>query len=184
MGTLDDAAHAIKSMQVRGAPLIGATAAYGVALALRANQSDEGLDHACEKLAATRPTAINLRWALDEMQKAVRNQPREARVAAAYARAAAICDEDVETNRRIGEHGLGLIRAHAEKKGGKRVNILTHCNAGLARLRRLGHGACADLSRASTRASTCMCGSTRRGRAIRAHRSPRSSSARMACRIR
>ena len=130
LNTLEDAAHAIKSMQVRGAPLIGATAAYGVTLALRANPSDEGLDHACDKLAATRPTAINLRWALDEMQKAVRNQPREARVAAAYARAAQICDEDVETNRKIGEHGLGIIRAHAEKKGGKRVNILTHCNAG------------------------------------------------------
>jgi methylthioribose-1-phosphate isomerase len=128
--TLDDAAHAIKSMQVRGAPLIGATAAYGVALALRANSSDEGLEHACEKLAATRPTAINLRWALDEMQKTVRNQPRDARVAVAYARAAQICDEDVETNRKIGEHGLGIIRAHSEKKGGKRVNVLTHCNAG------------------------------------------------------
>jgi methylthioribose-1-phosphate isomerase len=128
--TLEDAARAISTMQVRGAPLIGAMAAYGVALALRADASDEALDRACDILAATRPTAINLRWALDEMQKAVRNQPREARVAMAYARAAEICDEDVETNRRIGEHGLGLIRAHAEKKGGSRVNILTHCNAG------------------------------------------------------
>ena len=128
--TLDDAARAIQSMQVRGAPLIGATAAYGVALALRADASDDALDRACETLAATRPTAINLHWALDEMKKAVRNQPRDKRVAAAYARAAQICDEDVETNRRIGEHGLGLIRAHAEKKGGMRVNILTHCNAG------------------------------------------------------
>jgi methylthioribose-1-phosphate isomerase len=128
--TLDDAARAIQSMQVRGAPLIGATAAYGVALALRADASDDALDRACDQLAATRPTAINLRWALDEMKKAVRNQPRDKRVAAAYARAAQICDEDVETNRKIGEHGLGLIRAHAEKKGGKRVNILTHCNAG------------------------------------------------------
>jgi methylthioribose-1-phosphate isomerase len=127
---LDDAARAIQSMQVRGAPLIGATAAYGVALALRHDASDEGLDRACATLAATRPTAINLRWALDEMRKAIRNQPRDKRVAAAYARAAAICDEDVETNRRIGEHGLGLIRAHADKKGGARVNILTHCNAG------------------------------------------------------
>jgi methylthioribose-1-phosphate isomerase len=127
---LDDAARAIRSMQVRGAPLIGATAAYGVALALRTDASDEGLDRACEVLAATRPTAINLRWALDEMKKAVRNQPRGKRVAAAFARAAAICDEDVETNRRIGEHGLGLIRAHAEKKAGETVNILTHCNAG------------------------------------------------------
>ena len=79
---LDDAARAIKSMQVRGAPLIGATAAYGVALALRADASDEALDRACEQLAATRPTAINLRWALEEMKKAVRNQPRDKRVAA------------------------------------------------------------------------------------------------------
>ena len=82
--TLEDAARAISTMQVRGAPLIGATAAYGVALGLRLHASDEALDHACEVLAATRPTAINLRWALDEMQKAVRNQPRDKRVAAAY----------------------------------------------------------------------------------------------------
>jgi len=115
---------------VRGAPLIGATAAYGVALALRDDASDEGLDRACDTLAATRPTAINLRWALDEMQKAVRNQPRDKRVAGAFARAAEICDQDVETNRKIGEHGVGIIRAHAEKKDGATVNILTHCNAG------------------------------------------------------
>jgi methylthioribose-1-phosphate isomerase len=128
--TLEDAARAISTMQVRGAPLIGATAAYGVALGLRVAATDEALDQACETLAATRPTAINLRWALNEMQKAVRNQPRDRRVAAAYARAAEICDEDVETNSRIGEHGLGIIRAHADKKGGAVVNILTHCNAG------------------------------------------------------
>ncbi len=128
--TLGDAARAIATMQVRGAPLIGATAAYGVALALRDDASDEALDRACATLAATRPTAINLRWALDEMQKAVRNQLRESRVAAAFARAAALCDEDVETNRKIGEHGLGIIRSHAEKTGGATVNILTHCNAG------------------------------------------------------
>ncbi len=128
--SLEDAARAIATMQVRGAPLIGATAAYGVALALRADASDEALDRACETLAATRPTAINLHWALEEMRNAVRNQPREARGAAAYARAAQICDEDVETNRRIGEHGLGLIRAHSEHKKGAPVNILTHCNAG------------------------------------------------------
>jgi methylthioribose-1-phosphate isomerase len=101
-----------------------------VALALRTDASDEALDRACEVLAATRPTAINLRWALDEMKKVVRNQPRDKRVAAAFARAAQICDEDVETNRRIGEHGLGIIRAHTDKKGGETVNILTHCNAG------------------------------------------------------
>jgi len=128
--TLDDAARAISTMQVRGAPLIGATAAYGVCLGLRHDQSDETHDRACEALAATRPTAINLRWALNEMQKAVRNLPRDARLAAAYARAAQICDEDVENNGRIGEHGLGIIRAHAERKKGERVNILTHCNAG------------------------------------------------------
>jgi methylthioribose-1-phosphate isomerase len=128
--TLDDAARAISTMQVRGAPLIGATAAYGVALALRADASDEALDRACETLAATRPTAINLRWALDEMQNAVRNQKRDSRVAVAYARATAICDADVETNRKIGEHGFGLVQAHAEHKKGAAVNILTHCNAG------------------------------------------------------
>jgi methylthioribose-1-phosphate isomerase len=128
--TLEDAARAISTMQVRGAPLIGATAAYGVALALRTDASDEALDRACEVLVATRPTAINLRWALDEMKKAVRNQPRDKRVAAAFARAAEICDEDVEINRKIGEHGLGIIRAHADKKGDETVNILTHCNAG------------------------------------------------------
>jgi len=128
--SLEDAAQAISTMQVRGAPLIGATAAYGVALALRDDASDEALERTCATLAATRPTAINLRWALGEMEKAVRNQPREARVAAAYAKAAEICDADVETCRSIGEHGFGLIKAHADKKGGERVNILTHCNAG------------------------------------------------------
>jgi len=128
--TLEDAARAISTMQVRGAPLIGATAAYGVALAVRDDPSDEALERACEVLAATRPTAVNLRWALGEMQKALRNQPRDKRVAAAFARAAQICDEDVETCRKIGEHGLGIIRAHADKKGGETVNILTHCNAG------------------------------------------------------
>src|SRR6476659_3688404 len=114
--TLDDAARAISTMQVRGAPLIGATAAYGVCLGLRDDQSDEALDRACETLA--------------EMKHAVRNLPREARLAVAYVRAAQICDEDVENNGRIGEHGLGIIRAHAERKKGERVNILTHCNAG------------------------------------------------------
>jgi methylthioribose-1-phosphate isomerase len=128
--SLEDAAKAILTMQVRGGPLIGATAAYGVALALRADASDEALERATETLAATRPTAINLRWALEEMKSAVRNQPRDRRVAAAYARAAQICDEDVETCRLIGEHGLGLICAHSEKKKGERLNILTHCNAG------------------------------------------------------
>jgi methylthioribose-1-phosphate isomerase len=128
--SLEDAAQAISTMQVRGAPLIGATAAYGVALALRDDASDEALERACTALAATRPTAINLRGALGEMEKAVRNQPRETRVAAAYAKAADICDADAEMCRSIGEHGFGLIKAHADKKRGERVNILTHCNAG------------------------------------------------------
>jgi methylthioribose-1-phosphate isomerase len=129
--TVEDAARAIKTMQVRGAPLIGATAAYGVCLALRAEASDETLDRAMASLAAQRPTAVNLRWALEEMRSAVRNLPRERRVAAAYARAAEICEEDVAANRRIGEHGLKPILAAAERKAaGAPVNVLTHCNAG------------------------------------------------------
>ena len=118
-------------MQVRGAPLIGATAAYGLAMAMREDASDEALDRAIAHLAKQRPTAINLRWALDEMRRAVQNLPREARVAAAYKRAAEICDEDVETCRRIGEHGRKLIEdIAARKKPGERVKVLTHCNAG------------------------------------------------------
>jgi methylthioribose-1-phosphate isomerase len=127
---LDEAAHAIRSMQVRGAPLIGAMAAYGLCLALRADASDENLERACAVLAATRPTAINLKWALDQVAAAVRNQPREARVAAAYRRAAEICDEDVAINQAIGRHGLKLIEDIAARRNGKPVNLLTHCNAG------------------------------------------------------
>ncbi len=129
--TLEAAARAIKSMQVRGAPLIGACAAYGLCLALRADASDESLERAYAALLATRPTAINLKWALDEMLAAVRNRPRGERVAAAYARAAAICDQDVAINQAIGRHGLKLIEAiAARKQPGERVNVLTHCNAG------------------------------------------------------
>jgi methylthioribose-1-phosphate isomerase len=129
--TPEDAAQAIKSMQVRGAPLIGATAAYGVCLALRQDASDEAVDRVIAMLAAQRPTAINLRWALEVMRNAVRNIPREKRVAAAYERAAQICDDDVEVNTRIGRHGLKAILVAAERKQrGEPVNILTHCNAG------------------------------------------------------
>ncbi len=129
--TLEDAGRAIKTMQVRGAPLIGAMAAYGICLALRADASDDALERAIEHLAAQRPTAVNLRWALEEMRKAVRNLPREVRVAAAYARAAEISEEDIETNRKIGVNGVALIEAAARKKRpGGPVNILTHCNAG------------------------------------------------------
>jgi len=128
---LEDAAHAIRAMLVRGAPLIGVTAAYGFCLALRQEAGDEALERAREVLLATRPTAVNLRWALDEMLAAVRNQPREARLAAAYRRAAELAEEDVAINRSIGGHGLKLIRAIAAKKApDEPVNILTHCNAG------------------------------------------------------
>src|SRR5262245_44715912 len=129
--TLQDAARAIVTMQVRGAPLIGATAAYGICLALKADASDESLERAYATLMATRPTAINLKWALDEMMAVVRNRPREERVAAAYRRAAEISDEDVAINQAIGRHGRKLIEAiAARKKPGERVNVLTHCNAG------------------------------------------------------
>jgi methylthioribose-1-phosphate isomerase len=129
--TLKDAAHAIATMQVRGAPLIGAAAAYGVALALNADPSDEALERACAALLATRPTAINLKWALDEMMAAVRNRPHGERVAAGYRRAAEIADEDVAINQAIGRHGVTLIEAIAvRKQPGEPVNVLTHCNAG------------------------------------------------------
>jgi len=128
---LTEAAHAIRAMLVRGAPLIGAAAAYGVALALREDASDEGLERACAMLIATRPTAINLKWALDEMTAAVRNRPRAERAAAAYRRAAEISEGDIAINSAIGRNGLPLIEAiAARKKRGECVNVLTHCNAG------------------------------------------------------
>src|SRR6202161_3050157 len=131
LATLEEAAHAIRAMVIRGAPLIGAAAAYGICLALRADASDEALDRAYATLLATRPTAINLKWALDEMMAVVRNRPRADRPAAAYRRAAEICDEDVALNTAIGRNGLPLIEAiAARKKPGERVNVLTHCNAG------------------------------------------------------
>jgi methylthioribose-1-phosphate isomerase len=131
LSTLEDAARAIRTMQVRGAPLIGATAAYGLCLALRADASDENLERAYSILLATRPTAINLKWALDEVMAAVRNRPHKERVAAAYRRADEICDEDVAINQAIGRNGLNLIEDIARKKNsGKPVNVLTHCNAG------------------------------------------------------
>jgi methylthioribose-1-phosphate isomerase len=129
--TADDAARAIKSMQVRGAPLIGATAAYGICLAVYADPSDDALRRAYNQLLATRPTAINLKWALDEMMIALRPTSGRERVTAAYARALAICEEDVAINAALGRHGVKLIEAIAAKKApGEPVNILTHCNAG------------------------------------------------------
>jgi methylthioribose-1-phosphate isomerase len=127
----DQVAEAIRTMQVRGAPLIGAVAAYGVALALRRDASTANLDRVVVMLGETRPTAINLHWALERMRAALHNQPPEVRVAASYAEAAAIAEDDVETCRRIGEHGLPLLQEIAARKApGEAVNVLTHCNAG------------------------------------------------------
>lgn len=129
--TLEEAAVAIEDMLVRGAPLIGATAAYGVCLALRGDPSDEGLARAYERLLRTRPTAVNLRWALDDMSAVLRGVPAGERVALAYRRAGEICDNDVAICDAIGRHGLQLVEAVAARKSdGQPVNILTHCNAG------------------------------------------------------
>jgi methylthioribose-1-phosphate isomerase len=126
----DEAAHAIKSMQVRGAPLIGAVAAYGLYLALREDPSTDAMERDAALLAETRPTAINLRWALDRMLTRLRNTPVEGRVAVAYAEAAIIADEDVAQCEAMGRFGLELIQDIATRKPGQTVNLLTHCNAG------------------------------------------------------
>ncbi len=122
------AAHAIRAMQVRGAPLIGAVAAYGLCLALGADSSTEALERDAATLAATRPTAVNLRWAVDRMLTRLRNTSPQNRVAAAYDEAKKIADEDAAQCEAIGRHGLPLIEAVAARK--HRVNVLTHCNAG------------------------------------------------------
>jgi len=129
--SLQDAAKAIAEMWVRGAPLIGATTAYGVALAMHADASDNNLNHACEQLLRTRPTAINLRWAINQMQKVLSALPTEQREQAAYQRALEICDEDVAICSAIGDNGHALIADLWKAKHQQgRINILTHCNAG------------------------------------------------------
>jgi methylthioribose-1-phosphate isomerase len=129
--TVDDVATAIRDMWVRGAPLIGVTAAYGVAIAMLDDASDAHLNAVWETLHETRPTAINLKWALDEMRNTLRLLPARERAAAAYVRAAEIAEEDVELNRAMGRHGLEVIKTiAATKKPGEPINILTHCNAG------------------------------------------------------
>lgn len=129
--TVDDAARAIKDMLVRGAPLIGATAAYGMALAMDADDSDDNLKAAYQQLYATRPTAVNLRWALDDMTALLKPLDPDIRRAAAYERAEQICDDDVEICSSIGDHGFNLIKDLYEQRGTDApVNILTHCNAG------------------------------------------------------
>jgi len=121
------AEQAIREMWTRGAPLIGATAAYGLAMALAAG--DE-LEAAYAKLLAARPTAVNLKWALDQVVAAVRNLPLDRRAAAAFARADAIAEEDVALNQAIGRHGLELLRALHAKAPDRPVNVLMHCNPG------------------------------------------------------
>ena len=128
---LAQACAAIRDMVVRGAPLIGATAAYGLYLALRENPSSVHLERAYDDLLQTRPTAVNLRWALDRTRAAVEALAADQRASTAFSQANAIADEDVETNARIGRNGLALIESiAAQKKTGEPVNILTHCNAG------------------------------------------------------
>jgi methylthioribose-1-phosphate isomerase len=129
LNTLDDAAKAIRTMVVRGAPLIGATAAYGTALALRSNPSDAHLDEAAQILRATRPTAQNLAWALTRMRDALAGVAPKERADIAFREAALICEADVEQCRAIGVHGLEIIRRFANKTG-RALNVLTHCNAG------------------------------------------------------
>jgi methylthioribose-1-phosphate isomerase len=127
--TMRDAERAIKDMQVRGAPLIGVTGAYGVALSMRDHASDAALKATCDKLLLARPTAVNLRWGVERMRAFLAPLPESERAAAAWQEAARIADEDVEICSSLGQHGSGLIRAMHEKKKAA-VNILTHCNAG------------------------------------------------------
>jgi methylthioribose-1-phosphate isomerase len=131
LNSVEAAAHAIRSMQVRGAPLIGAMASYGICLAVREDASDSALWAAYDLLLQTRPTAVNLRWALDDMKAVLEPLAASDRVVAAYQRAAEICDEDVAICRSIGDHGVQLIRDAWDRVDRSRpVNILTHCNAG------------------------------------------------------
>lgn len=128
--TMEEAAHAISSMQTRGAPLIGACGAYGLCLALHKDASDVAIESAYRTLFATRPTAVNLRWGLDRVRDVVAKLPVGARAAAAYREARAICDEDVAICEAIGRNGLTVFRDVVAKKPGRRLNVLTHCNAG------------------------------------------------------
>ncbi len=130
LADVDAVAHAIRSMQVRGAPLIGAVAAFGVALAVRADAGTEALERDAAMLAGTRPTAVNLHWAIERMLTRLRNTAEADRVRVAYAEAAAIADEDAAQCEAIGAHGLELIEQAQARKGGGTVNVLTHCNAG------------------------------------------------------
>ena len=164
VATLEEAAHAIRAMQVRGAPLIGATAAYGLAIALDFEASDTRLAEAIAVLGATRPTAVNLHWALARMEKHLRPLAPEARCDAAWAEAAAIAEEDVAQNAAIGQHGLKLWKDLIVADG-QTLNVMTHCNAGwLATVDR----AVPQPPVASPPACRCMSGCRKPGRATRA----------------
>ena len=129
LAALNDVANAIREMQVRGAPLIGATAAYGMALAMSERTDNTWLEHAVQTLLATRPTAVNLRWGLERMVQILRPLPQLERIAAAWREAALICEQDIALNRAIGEYGFDLLQAlHQQKQ--QRLDVLTHCNAG------------------------------------------------------
>jgi len=128
--TAEEAAGAIRDMIVRGAPLIGVTAAYGVALGMRADPSDAGLARVVDVLGATRPTAVNLRWALERIRGVLSVEPPSRRAERAYGEAARIADEDVAACAAIGRHGRTLLVAIHERRGGQPVRVLTHCNAG------------------------------------------------------
>lgn len=131
LSNLEDAVYAIREMQVRGAPLIGAAAAYGFCLGLQSGVDTIDLQRISRVLKDCRPTAVNLRWAVDRMLKLLESLPVEQRVEAAYREAACICEEDVSANESLGRYGMELIRATWEKKDKRSpVNILTHCNAG------------------------------------------------------
>ncbi len=129
LANLDEVAHAIRAMQVRGAPLIGVTAAFGVALAMREDGSDAALTDAVNRLGSTRPTAVNLKWALAKMQRHLAPLTFQQRADAAWRHAKILADDDVVANEAIGTHGCAVIRALHEQLN-RTVNILTHCNAG------------------------------------------------------
>jgi methylthioribose-1-phosphate isomerase len=131
LASAEEAARAIKTMQVRGAPLIGVTAAYGLALALGRDASDEAMGRAIDYLAQQRPTAVNLRWALEDMRRVLAACPARERAETAFEHAAKIADEDAENCRKLGLNGLQIIKQIASRKRtGESVNVLTHCNAG------------------------------------------------------
>ena len=185
--TCTEAADAIRTMVVRGAPLIGVTGAYGLMLALQADPSDGALAAAFAQLNATRPTAINLRWALERVRERVAPLPPAERAEAAKAEAAAIADEDVAMCEAIGEHGLQLFQQLAAARPPERqhepLRVLTHCNAGWLP-RSIGARPWPPFTRPTVPGSTSTCGSMRPARATRAPASPPLSWAARGCRTR